>query len=309
MKSDRRHELEKNVLADRLGSGLQAAQPILPLVVGAIAIAAIGWIGWAIYSSTTKSKAAVAWSDYYFNMASQDAKAFTEVAEDFPNSTAASSAHQTAGNQLLQSGVEALYRNRAEGEKLLKQAIESFEAASQSKQPEVSSRALYGLGKAYESLGELDKAAEYYDRVSSGAVFPALGTEADNRLAFVTSDAGKQFYNWFSQLNPQPDLPIQLPGDLTSPPTSPGGLDFDSLAPLGGGAPLFDPGTLPPLDPADVPSGTPSPEPGGSATDGGLEIELDDIELPAVEPAAGDPQPAAGESEVELKLPASDPNP
>ncbi len=284
MKSERRHELEKNVLADRLGGGIQAAQPIMPLILGGLALLIVGSLGWAIYSASTKSRAAAAWTDYYFNLTADDPSKLVGVADDFPSSTAAGWARQTAGASYLQQGLQAIYRNRAEGEKLLNQAIEAFEDASVSTQPELKFKAIYCLAQAQEALGQLDKAAENFELVSKSAVFPALADDAKKRLDFISSDSGRNFYRWFDKLDPKPDAPIELPSNLAFPPTSPGDMQFDPI--VGGLAPAdgtptteLDPANLPPL-----PGSSTQPPSGGeppASPDASVVPPVDDPQAPA----------------------------
>ncbi len=233
MKSDRRHELEKNILADRLGGGIQAARPVLPIVFGTLAIAVVGLIGWGVYSASVSNKAAIAWTEYYFNLTSTDADAFVDVAETFPNSKAALWAQQTAGSSFLERGIEALYRNRAEGEKLLNQAIEAFDLASTSSEAELANKAHYGLGQAHEALGQLNEATEHFEKVVDSSTYQAMIDSAKQRLAFISSEEGNSFYAWFNKLDPKPNAPIELPDSLSMPPTTPGELKFD---PISGGA-------------------------------------------------------------------------
>lgn len=303
MKSDRRHELEKNALADSLGGGIQAVQPMLPLILGGIAVLVVGSLGYAMYSSSKKAKAASAWTNYYFNLASEDPDKFVAVADDFPGSTAAGWARQTAGAAYLSQGIQSLYRNRAEGEKLLNQAIEAFEDASQATEPELRNKALFCLAQANEALGQLGKAAEGYEAVSKSTEFPALAVDAGKRLDYIQSDAGKNFYAWFDKLDPKPDSPIDLSGDLSLPPSSPAGMQFDPIGGLNLDFPTseepmmkLDPADLPPL-PGDEP--TPATEAAPEATPAS---EPPAVKAPAT-PAA-EPTPAAETPAIEV--PASE---
>ncbi len=222
MKSERRHELQKNELADRLSSGIESTRSFLPAVLVGLAIAAIGAIGWGLYSGHTRSQASVAWTEFYFNLTGGDADSFVDLADEHPGSAAAGWARQFAGDNYLQRGIGSMYSNRAEAKELLGKAIAAFEEVDQgASNPELRAKALLGLAQAHESLGETDKAASFYQQLAKGATQPGLIREANQRLAFVTSDSGKSFYTWFSQLDPKPDAPITLPSDMMLPPSSP----------------------------------------------------------------------------------------
>lgn len=288
MKSERRHELERNELADRLGSGIQTVQPMLPIVLGAIAILIVGSIGWGLYSSNAQKQEGNAWTEYYFNLTGADADTFLDVADAFPKSAAAGWARQTAGDSYLERGIEAIYRNRSEGEDLIEQAIAAFEEVENSPNDELRSKALFGLANAHETLGHVEEATKYYQQFIGTDSPPKLLSTANERLAFLNSEEGKEFYAWFGTLDPKPDAPISLPSDFQFPPTGPGDMQFaptdSSSSTVAPAAPMaeIDPSQLPALPSGEITI----PESDGS--------ELD-LELPQQSPAAGEPaedQPA-----------------
>ena len=312
MKSERRHELQKNELADRLASGIESSRSLLPAILGGLAIVAIGAISWGIYSGYSKSQSSAAWTEFYFNLTGGDADSFVDLANDHPGSAAAGWARQVAGDNYLQRGIASMYRNRAEAKDLLAKAIEAFEDVDQGAgNPELRAKALLGLAQAHESLGETDEAASYYQQLAKVATQPGMISEANQRLAFVTSDSGKSFYAWFSQLDPKPDAPITLPSDLSLPPTSPdlqfGPSDTElnsSFAPVDGLIPEASSTEATPIDTSSAPDlpaagSVPALEPQDEAPAGTAEAaataELELPETPAV-PASDVPTPAAPSS-------------
>lgn len=312
MKSEQRHELEKNVLADRIGNGIESAKPMLPIIFGTIAVVVVLALGWGWYSSVTRGQAAVAWTDYYFSLdtsndpasyfdlTARDAEAFLEVADKFPSSPAGKWAFQTAGGRFLEQGIEALYRNRAEGEKLLNQAIESFEAATDSSEPVLQTKAHYGLGRAYEALSKLSEASKEYQQVVEKASYEGLKEDAQKRLDYIASEDGKKFYAWFATLDPKPDAPIRLPSDLSTPPTSPGDMSFDPLGSI-----------MPPTSAADgtvVTPGTTTETPvvDPAAPNNGI-IELSPPTGTTTEPTSSSESATSSEPAVESTPPATQP--
>lgn len=304
MKSEQRHELQTNVLADRIGSGIEAARPVLPMVLGAIGLVVVGLLGWGLYSSSARNRTALAWTDYYFNLTSStepgtffdlqagDADNFLDVADDFPASSVAKWAQLSAGGQFLEQGVETLYRNRVEGEKLLNQAVEAFGVAADASEPSLKLQAHYGLGRSFEALGKLSEAADAYEQVLAEEPYEALKKDVERRLEFISSQDGKEFYAWFSKLDPKPDAPIRLPSDLSTPPTNPGDMSFDPLP-----ADLIAPPTSAAEDSATVEPATLVP-----ATDEPNPAEIDPASVPAPTSDA-----ATTEAAIELTPPAGTP--
>lgn len=222
MKSERRHELEKNELADRLATGIESTKSFMPAVLGGLILVGIAAVVWGVYSSYSKQQASVAWTDFYFNLNAGDPDSFVDLADDYPSSAAAGWARQVAADNYLQRGIADLYRDKKSGQELLGKAIKEFEVVDRTAStPELRAKAALGLAQAHESLGDTDKAAGYYQQVAKSATQPGIIAEANQRLAFLASDSGKEFYAWFKTQDPKPDAPISLPSDMLTPPTSP----------------------------------------------------------------------------------------
>ena len=279
-----RHDLEKNELADRLESGISSIQPILPVILGVIAVVVVGALGFGIYSANAYSGQAEAWSEYYLRLTGADSETFLEVADVYPESKMADWARLNAADGYLQSGLEALYKNRKEAEETIGLAITNYEQVlDSSESEELTMKVLLGLGRAHESLGELDKAIGYYEQFSSSAAPPQMIENVNAQLAFLNSDSGKSFYEWFTKLEPSPDAPITLPENMNLPPADPN-LDFG-------------PGSDPkPLDP----TGLPLP-----IVDGGSEGTVEsvgDLQLPE----QGEATPAEGATAEPAKTPEAE---
>jgi hypothetical protein len=316
MKSERRHQLEQNELADRLGSGIAATQSYLPMILGGLGVLVVGAIAWGIYSSSSEKKTAVAWTEFYFNLASGDAESYVDLAQEFPASSAAGWARLVAGDNFLQRGIESLYRNKAEGVALIEQAIDAFEEVEQdSTTTELRTKALLGLAQANESLGKLEEAANFYQQVAKSTTHSGILREANERLSFLASESGKEFYAWFGKLDPKPDAPIELPSDMQSPPLIPdlqfGPSDADTSPAADDVQAEIDASTLSPLPDLGTPDLGAAPADSGESTDGqspaetgtapnlngpslegpGLELELptSPVETSPVEAAAEQP--------------------
>lgn len=290
MKSERRHELQKNELADRLASGIESTRSLLPVIGIVLGVMLVGAIGWGVYNRYSRGQASAAWTDFYFNLTSGDADSFNDLAADYPQSAAAGWAQQVAGDAFLQRGIASMYRNRTEAKELIGKAITAFESVDQAAtNPELRAKALLGLAQAHESLGDVDQAASFYQQLSKVASQPGLINEANQRLAFVTSDTGKSFYTWFSQLDPKPDAPITLPSELSSPPSTPdlefGPSDTELNNALGKALGL-PAGTAPPASTPAGTSGAPDLPAGGSVP----ALQLDN---PSASDEAAPPLPEA----------------
>jgi len=269
MKSDRRHELQTNYLADQLGTAASTGKPYATWLVGGLIAAAVLALAYGLYSSQVANSNSQAWGDYYFNIGSGDAEVFQQVAKDHPQTSAASWSEQAWADNQLMVGLDQIYNNRSEAEKSIQAAIGAYEKIlSTAYEPELQNRAAMGLGQALESIGKLDEAARHYKQVA-GSGASAFATMAANRLAWISSGDGKAFYEWFATVRKAPAEPPAFPSDLSKPPTTPG-IAF----------PPIDAATLP-TTPATSPSGESKPAAAG------------DVPLPAAPsgavPAVADP--------------------
>ncbi len=273
MKSERRHKLEQNVLADYLGLWLAKVRPAFPVIGAAVAVAVVGSLIYAIYSASRTRGASSAWSEFYFKLADNDAASFNDVADMFPNSEAGRWARQRAADRNLARGIELLYTNRSEGVELIEQAIAGYEEVERSaRNPRLQAFAWFGLAKAHEALGHVEEAKRYYEKVVAADLPPAILQYTSDRLAFLNSPEGQEFYAWFSQLNPQPAAPPAIPG-LSSPTSDMPNLQFTPPTPGGGTNPPPDASGLPPVPGADAPAPTQAdPAAGG--------VSLPNIPLP-----------------------------
>ena len=293
MNRAKKHELERNVLADRIESVSASVQPVLPAILGVIAIVAVGSIMWGVYSSSVKRSQSAAWTEYYFNLSGGDADTYLDVADAYPKSEMSGWARLAAADNYLHKGIDALYINRPEGEDNLKLAISTYEkVTSQGSGDELRAKAIWGLAQAHESLGDLEQAGSYYEEFAQIVTQRELKNAAAARLAFITSPSGKNFYEWFNQLEPKPDAPIELPSNLSLPPMTPD-LQFDvnDLIPSGSGS-----------SSTDSDAATSGVQPGSSSDTSSPEIDpatLPDLDLSA--------PPAEQSGDIDsLKLPGSD---
>src|SRR5690349_6891211 len=113
MKSEKRHQLEQNELANWLGQSIKTVEPYLkPIVVGlaivALAFAAVTW--WRGYSARGS---ATALNQFSTAFSQQNIGALDDVAADYPGTTAAHWAALEAANLRLAEGSQLLFIDRA----------------------------------------------------------------------------------------------------------------------------------------------------------------------------------------------------
>ena len=222
MKTERRHELATNDLADWIGDKLEELRPY-STAIWATVLAALVLVFAGVYWSRKSDAQLEAGWDLYFQARTQDTVGeLRELADGDPKSPAGLWARSTLGDRRLAEGVNLLFEERAEAQQALADAVEAYEyvLSNAPSKSLLAERATFGLGEAFESQNELDKARAQYEALKSNWPDGAFSAEADRRLADLDRAATKSFYDWFAKQEPKRKPPASK---LTPGKTS----DFD----------------------------------------------------------------------------------
>jgi hypothetical protein len=266
MKTQRRHELQTNVLADWIGKHLESVRPYSKVIGGVVVVVLVVALAAAYIRSDLVSKTDAAWEDYYTALAERDESRMQAVANEHPGETAALWAALSEGDLELARGVDALFTNRNDAVDSLLKAENQYQKVREAAVgfPIIQQRAWYGLAQIYESRAKteqtLKKAIDCYNEVAKVDPNNAFGKLASERAALL-EDPNADVDGWyraFWQHEPAPPsetpgLPpgLNLPGDLGNLPDLPD---------------LQLPSDEPAVDPSDMPGdeasqSTPAEEP------------------------------------------------
>jgi hypothetical protein len=310
MKSNRRHELKTNELADWLGRHLDQIKPYTKAISGAVLALFVVVVVIALVSQRNRQLETAAWNEYTLAMGIGgtvvDMEELRRVSEDHAGTQAAVWADLAWADAKLRQGTTDLFRNRDQALAQLRDAVERYLVlVEDGRAPSiVHDRALYGLAQAYEARGELDKAEQTYRSVRG-----KLGDIALQRAEILSQRSIQDFYDWFATAE-LPRAPVtglggleSLPADFLQslnlgadflPPVGPsGGVDFSGFGVEPAGGVPATPGTsAPPIDPASVDLSFPDDlAPSDDATD------TPPPSTDETSPPTGDPAPDAEPSE------------
>ena len=268
MKSDRRHELQQNELADWLGEHLEMIKPHgTSILLGVVIVAAVIFGGFAYFGNESKATAQ-SWSAYFgaFNQR-EPGKALEQLVKDQPGTTTALWAQQAIGDMNLAQGAAMLFSDRAEAQKMLQKAQDTYkQVEAAASDPVLKARAQLGLGKVLESLCKPEEAAKYYQLVADSQKETAIGKAAAADALRMKDQRQVARLAWFAAQTPKKPAPIPgigggtpgLPSDLPERPDIglPSGL---GLGNIGAGTPATPPAFPPPgqTPPADPKAGEP----------------------------------------------------
>lgn len=260
MKTERRHELATNVLADWLGEKIEALKPYSAAVSATALLVIVLIIAGVVLLQKRAASKAQAWSEYFSAIENQSPDEASDrlqaVAADHSGSPAGMWSRLSLADGHLANGVEDLFKDRTAARKALEQAQEDYQAVLDLAPREslLAERATFGLAETYESKNELEPARKHYrellDRWPDGA-FSGL---AKARLNDLERKSTKDFYDWFAKQSTQ---------TKAKPPGRPGE------------KPAFDLGNLP-----DEPFGS-GLTVGGKKVGGSVDAEAGDDDKPA----------------------------
>ncbi len=211
MKSERRHELQENELADWLDSTIEKVTPHLKTIGGVILLLAVCFGAYVIWTNRAAADQSAAWDSFYAAAGSENAsEEMLRLADAQPAAPAGLWARIYVADGALAEGVQNLFTDRAVAKTKLKEAVTAYgqvaENATGKYEPLVE-RALYGQAKAYEALGEksdVDEAVKLYKRIKEEFPGTVLAGDADARITILESPAAKGFYDWFAKATPAP---------------------------------------------------------------------------------------------------------
>jgi Tetratricopeptide repeat len=231
MKSERRHELQHNALEDYVVKFGQRVQPYVKAITGGI-LAVIVLIGTYFYlNHRADAERANAWDRTFQAIYSGDSKELRSVVDAYPNTPAALWAQLELADRELAEGVAALFTEKSLGKNDIRTALDDYEAVQLSATDSLMQQhALYGIGRAQESLGQLDKAKEAYKRLMDSYAEGPYYARAKQELENLDRDSTKSFYDWFANVEPAPRTSpsggtspfesLPLPADLKMPGTT-----------------------------------------------------------------------------------------
>ncbi|MBN1394868.1 MAG: tetratricopeptide repeat protein [Pirellulales bacterium] len=218
MKSERRHELQHNALADwlvKIGTALKPYQNLI-FVAAILLLAAFAVHAW--WSRTAEAEAGKAWTKLFDGMGNNNVTKLADVIDDYPNTTVSHAAAVLSGDYRLSDGCYTLFQNKERGKQRLDMAIIHYETdRREGGDAMLLARATFGLARAKEAKGELEEAEKYYREVADKWPDGAFCAAAKKRLEELKRPEIRQLYRDLDDPNlfdPQPEFSheFEVPG-------------------------------------------------------------------------------------------------
>jgi hypothetical protein len=205
----------------------------------------------------------------YGAIGASDTEKLKQFVDKNKNTAAGQLANLHLADTAFDEGVGQMSVDREAAEKRLNDAKNRYYDVEQAAEDSrIEQRAMLGMGRYWETIGDLDKAKEYYGKLANieNGLFRY---EAERKLAELALPSSEEFYKWYTGLRPKPqpsgtnpliqsrldDMPA-FPGVATATGTASSGTATASASPSGTGA-------------AAKPSGTPSATPAATTPSAG----------------------------------------
>ena len=290
-KTERRHELQQNDLAAYLEQANKRIEPYSKqILVGILLVLAVG-VAYSFYNSERDAESSMATLQLIqnTNVPQVDPDVLGEINTEYIETSAGKLAKLYEGMALVSKGNQDIYTEPENAKESLTQGIEVLSAAAANTDDTlIKSRAHLGMALANVTLGDRDAAITAYNEVIDANESEAMVENATSRIAYLESDAGKDFTSWFKDADFKP---AQMPNpDPSLPPMS----GLEGLPGLNLDLPAIEP-----TEPSPDTDSETNPLKGDAAPrdlDGGLDLPANDgkpAPTDAEKPATADAEKAA----------------
>jgi hypothetical protein len=196
MKSAHRHQLETNVLAQRLDVFIERVRPYAATVAGVILAVVVIMFVWSYVAGSSTARQGAAWDAYNRGIASvpPNLEQLRQSAEEYPGTKMQQMADITWADWQVMIGSRDYVNNREAAMEALQRATSAYQGILQTTDNErLINRAHLGLGRIYEMQNELEKAREEYGKVTGG--YTLFAREQAERL---NKPEAKEAYAWLA---------------------------------------------------------------------------------------------------------------
>ncbi len=201
MKSERRHELQTNALADWLGTEIERVRPYQTTLLGVVLLLALLAVAGAYWKYHSAVQSAEAWQ----GMLGGNPNVLFGLMEQHSGEPVGTMAALVAGDFLFSQGVQQRFTNRAAANESLSKASDCYKrvlAADAS--PMAKERATFGVARVLETMNKLPEAEQAYKAVTEQWPHGEFAAWASRRLADLEKPATKVFYDQFARFDPKP---------------------------------------------------------------------------------------------------------
>jgi hypothetical protein len=201
--------LQNDLITDSALQIIDRLRPHFTTLLAAAGAALAAALAFAIISAQKEASRAQSWEGCLAALSSGEPTRFEEVARRYPGTDAARWAELMLADFAAAEGADLLFVDRQRAEGRLQAAVEMYSALMTTRpRGLLAERAVFGLAKARESLGQLAESQRGYEAVAAEFSGDPIAKLAAGRAAELGRDATRQWYDWFaSQKITPPGVP------------------------------------------------------------------------------------------------------
>jgi tetratricopeptide (TPR) repeat protein len=212
MDADRRHDLEENDLAESTVAIVDRLRPHLRTIALAVGAVAVALGVWTVVSSQQAASRAESWDACMAALSEGNSERLTDVIRRYPGSAAAQWSQLMMADAAIGEGTQLLFADRDRARQRLDSAVGIYSGLlAERPRGLIAERAVFGLAKARESLGQLEEARRGYEAVVADYPESAVRGIAENRITALSRESTRQWYDWFDGWKPAPPKPAEPP--------------------------------------------------------------------------------------------------
>ena len=191
MKTERRHELQTNWLADRVGDAILVTKPYMKAVTGVLLAAVVVWGAYLVISYRAEAEEANGWNKLWDGLLGGNTglEDIQSLSDSSPKRQTGEWAQLIIADNDLTNGVGLLFVEKKAGRDAIHNALDNYKSVLQnSTDPLVREHALFGVGRAQESLCDLEKAETAYKQLRTDYPNGSYSARAQQRLEDLATD-------------------------------------------------------------------------------------------------------------------------
>jgi hypothetical protein len=212
MKSERRHELQHNDLAEW---AVKTYESVLPyrnsIIIGTLLVAIVA-IGLSIWRSRAQAQAAESWNTvempeaiiYPVYSSPEYVNRMDQYLQKYSGTPAGDWARILAADTYLSFGESLLMSSKEQAEKALGLALDAYKASLNSSDWMIRQRAMFGTAKILETQGKLADATAAYQKMNEEYPQGMYKAVADQRIERLGKPDTAEFYQALAQFTPKP---------------------------------------------------------------------------------------------------------
>jgi predicted negative regulator of RcsB-dependent stress response len=213
MKSEHRHELQKNELAEGLVRLTDWCKQNAALLMGVILGVAVVIGAFVYFRNQSTGHAAVVWNEFFSASARNDSMQMTTLSSRESGTIAGQLAGLVLADAALNQGVESMGTDRIAAEAQLNEAKAKYsQVRSEASDPLVLQRATLGLARYYETIGLLDEAIKEYRTLADQYKDGPFAELATSKIDYLDRPSTRAFAKWYSEHKPLPPSPMGTGG-------------------------------------------------------------------------------------------------